>query len=502
MLDYIVSALNFRTFLVGLVSGLLVYWLIQKYKYKLPPGPFPLPLVGNMMQFKTDLLHEEIFEWSRKYGPVMSIYLGRTLAVVVNDINSAMEVLVKKGADFATRPHSPSIDVFTEGGKNIVFGQYGPTWKLHRKIASKALRQYMQGDALEERVHTAVKVIFDEMKQETKPFDPVNYINFIMGNILTGMCFGGSYKYNNRELNRMIEIDDEVFELFNGGGPLEDFIPALRYFWETKRMKKLKECFDEIIKILQSKYMEHVKTFDKNNIRDFADTLILARQEAENDPNEHDVDKLTDTHIVQTLADIFFAGIDTSRLSLRYAILHMVAYPDIQTKVQEEIDMVVGPDELPKLCHRPQLSYTEAVLHESMRLSSIIPTGVLHQTTCDTSVGGYDVPKGTTVMINHWALHHDPKAWKNVDDFIPERFLDKDRKLGPKPDSWLPFSAGRRVCLGEAVAKPELHLLFAALMQKFKWSIPEGTQVDLSPIGNSFALFPKPHALVVEERKH
>lgn len=501
MLDYIVSVLTFPTVVVGLLAGIVVYYMTQRYKYKLPPGPFPLPIVGNMMQFKTGQIHQEIYEMSKNYGPVMSIYMGNTHAVVVNDINSAMEVLIKKGSDFATRPHVPSIDLFTEGGRDIVFGQYGPTWKLHRRIAVKALRHYMQGDALEERLHTTINTIFDLMKQEKQPFDPEKYINFIMGNILTGICFGGSYEYMDKELNRILELEDELFEIFDSGGPAEDFIPGLKYFWETKKMKQLKVGVEELLTFFRTKYAEHVKKFDKNNIRDFADTLILARLEAENDPNETDVDKLTDTHIIQTLADIFFAGIDTSRLTLRYAILHMAVYPEIQSKVQDEIDSVVGLDELPKVRHRPQLSYTEAVLHESMRLSSVLPTGVLHQTTRDTSVGGFDVPKGSMAIINHWALHHDPKAWENVDDFIPERFLDKDGKLGPKPESWLPFSAGRRVCLGETVAKPELHLLFAALMQKFTWRIQEGTKVDLSPTGNMFVSYPRTHAFVVKERK-
>ena len=178
----------------------------------------------------------------------------------------------------------------------------------------------------------------------------------------------------------------------------------------------------------------------------------------------------------------------------------MVAFPDIQAKVQDEIDRVVDHGELPKLRHRPDLSYTEAVLHESMRFSVALPTAVPHTTTRDTTVGGYDVPKGTMVLINLWALHHDPKAWDNVEEFIPERFLDENGKLGPKPESWLPFSAGTRVCLGETVAKPELLLLFAALMQRFIWKIPEGGKVDLTPDGNMFSIYPKPHELLVEER--
>ena len=117
-----------------------------------------------------------------------------------------------------------------------------------------------------------------------------------------------------------------------------------------------------------------------------------------------------------------------------------------------------------------------------------------------SSSGGYNLPKGTNVLINHWALHHDPNKWENVSEFRPERYLENG-KLGPKPESWLPFSAGRRVCLGEIVAKPELLFIFACLMQRFRWSMPNGEKADLSPTGNMFKIEPKDHKLVIIDRK-
>ena len=105
------------------------------------------------------------------------------------------------------------------------------------------------------------------------------------------------------------------------------------------------------------------------------------------------------------------------------------------------------------------------------------------------------------VVVNYWALHHDPTKWERVEDFIPERYLDETGKLGPKPENWLPFSAGRRVCLGETVAKPELHLIFAYLLQQFTWQLPEGVKPDLSPMGSWFSLNSKPHKFIVKERK-
>ena len=103
-------------------------------------------------------------------------------------------------------------------------------------------------------------------------------------------------------------------------------------------------------------------------------------------------------------------------------------------------------------------------------------------------------------MINHWALHHDPQAWNDVDKFIPERFLDENGRLGPKPQNWLPFSAGKRVCLGEFVAKPELHLLFATLMQQFSWSTESGVNPDITPRGNTLLAVPAPFKVNVSRR--
>ncbi|XP_053403116.1 cytochrome P450 2D15-like [Mercenaria mercenaria] len=172
------------------------------------------------------------------------------------------------------------------------------------------------------------------------------------------------------------------------------------------------------------------------------------------------------------------AGIDTSRFTLSGAILHMVAFPDIQEKVQEEIDRVVGRDRLPGINDRPNFGYTEAVLHESMRLGTVVPLGLPHKTMGDTEVD----------------------AWDDVDRFIPERYLDENGKLGPKPKNWLPFSAGKRVCLGEFVAKPELHLIFACLMQRYKWRMISGKCPDLAQVGGANGLIYKPYKVVVEKR--
>ncbi|XP_060557494.1 steroid 17-alpha-hydroxylase/17,20 lyase-like isoform X2 [Ruditapes philippinarum] len=498
MLQFTVSGSVTSTCLVGLVVVLLAHWMIQKWKFNYPPGPPGLPLIGNALQLNGLIFHKQAFEWSKKYGPVITVRAGPTHMVIVNTIDTALEVLVQKSTDFAGRMLTPSLDLLTYGGKDIICSTYNSTWKIHRKIATKALRHYMQGEALQLRIHDAMETAFVEVDKVKGAFDPAEYINYIVGNILTGLCFGGKYNFQDKEVHYMLEKED-IFLHTIGFGSIEDFIPGLRYVYKSDITKFLEEFTKEVFDFYFSKKLQEAKeTFDKDNVRHFTDTLILARKEAEAEEGAN-VSVFTDEHLIQTLGDIFFAGIDTTRYTLKGAILHMVAFPDIQEKVQKEIDMVVGKDRLPGIDDRPNLSYTEAVLYESMRLSTVLPLGVQHMTICDTEVGGYKIPKGTEVCINHWALHNDPDAWEEVERFIPERYLDENGKLGPTPKSWLPFSAGKRVCLGEFVAKPELHLIFASLMQRFKWKMVSGKCPNMEQTG-SFALEYLPYKVIVEKR--
>ncbi|XP_076078827.1 steroid 17-alpha-hydroxylase/17,20 lyase-like [Mytilus galloprovincialis] len=317
-----------------------------------------------------------------------------------------------------------AVDRFTEGGKNIAFANNTPTWKLHRKIAGKALRQYMIGNHFEAVLHESMNKCLPLMLKETGVFNPENYIDLMVFNILNAVCFGKS-----------VYLDDPEF-----------------------------------------KFNEHDNTFNSDKIRDFTDSLILARKEAEREENEEVLSQLTNTHLRQTLMDIFNAGIDTSRITLFFAVRYMAGLPDIQSKVQEEIDRVVGKDRLPTV--------------KDKKISAL-------QNHFEVM---YDVPQDTVVMINHWALHRDPKYWKDVEKFDPTRYLDENGKLGMKPESWLPFSAGRRVSLGEVVAKPELHLIFATIMQRFKITLPEGTNSELKLGGSSSNTQPAPFQIIVEDR--
>ncbi|XP_033763834.1 steroid 17-alpha-hydroxylase/17,20 lyase-like [Pecten maximus] len=472
--------------LVGLGAGLTVYWLIKRNKYKLPPGPTPIPLVGNYSLMMERGLQEECVKLAEKYGPVFTIYMGPLRMVIVNTIEAATQVLVKAKADFADRMPTTFGDALSDNGKDIAFSQYTVSWKLHRKIAGTALRNYFRGGKLEEAIHGscshAIKA-FEEKKGE--PFVPHECIDLTVFNVMVALCFQNVYTFDDSRFKRLVDLDNELL-LNVGAGFVEDLLPILAKTWPTKRYARAMEILDEIFEFVNGELRNHKETFDEGNIRDFADALILARMEAENDEDTELLNQLTDVHLKQTMIDVFFAGIDTTRFTLQWFFLYLAANPEIQKKAQKEIDNAVGRDRLPGLADRPSMPYTEAVLHETMRIATVAPLGVPHAARVDAKLCGYDVPKGTAVVINHWALHNDARHWNDPKKFDPERFLDSDGNLAQKPVSWLPFSAGRRVCLGESIAKAELHVIAAIILQQFDLMLPQGVAADFSPEISSF----------------
>ncbi|XP_061194482.1 steroid 17-alpha-hydroxylase/17,20 lyase-like [Saccostrea echinata] len=493
-------SLNTQTILASLSIGLLVYYVIRRIRYRLPPGPWCIPLVGHYQIYSSVEIHKKVAELSKKYGPVVRLSFGYNTWIFLNENDVVIEALVKKKADFAGRPKFSSDDAFSDGGRDIVFSTYSPTWKLHRKIAGKALRHYLQGDLLENMIQDNMDKFLNKMAQEKEPFAFKNYVDLMVFHQLYTICFGEKRPIDDPEVKALLTLDEELIT-YLGAGFLEDLFPYLKDILPTAKWKKFLIMLDQLSDVLRAKYKEHVDTFEPGVNRDFIDSLLMARQEAKNEGDESALEKLDDRHLIQTISDIFLAGVDTTRFTMDWFIYFMTRFPELETKCQEEIDRVVG-SEHPSMKHRNNLDYTEACLFETLRLGGVAGLGVPHMTMCDSQVGGYDIPKGTTVIINHWALHHDPKFFKDPEKFDPYRYLDENGKMKPsRPDSWLPFSAGRRVCLGETVAKPELLLMCANLLQRFEIRLPIGVKPNpnFRQLGFGTELPPE-YKIIVRER--
>ncbi|XP_071084153.1 cytochrome P450 1A5-like isoform X1 [Haliotis cracherodii] len=487
-----------QTLVVGGVVGVIAHNLFKK-RYNLPPGPKGWPILGNILELQGGLLFRKFRDLSKTYGPVMKIMLGTRIAVVLSRIDVVTEALVTRQADFAGRTDICFVNVITEGGKDIANASYGPTWKLHRKIASKALRHYLRGDNLSRKVSQSLKTSTKLMRKEPGAFDPFPYLSLAISNVMTGMLFNKTSKDTDSEIYKTYVVNLDNFMKETADGFLEDVIPLL-HLCPTARFRRVIGIAGRMGEAVRIEVAAHRETFQKDEIRDFTDALILAQKEAEEENDPTLMSQITNTHMVHTITDLVVAGTDTTRNTLHWSLLTMALHPDIQKKVQAEVDSVIDPDLNVHVSDRDRLPYTEAVLHEVMRMRTVVPAGIPHSTLCDTTVGGYDVPKGTMVFINHDALHFDPEQWEDVNTFKPERFLDSEGKMGPKPESWLPFSAGRRVCLGETVAKPELHLFLAGILRVFTISLAPGTQHDFEPRSTGAQNTPGRYQIVAKSR--
>ncbi|PIK61725.1 putative steroid 17-alpha-hydroxylase/17,20 lyase [Apostichopus japonicus] len=492
--------------LVTITTALVGIWIWsqQKPTKDFPPGPKGWPLVGNII----DLARNEkpasvVFtEYAKEYGDIFSIRVGQRWTVVLNGAATIKEALLKKGVEFANRPTSYTGDLFSEGGRDIAFGQYSPSWKLHRKLAFSAFRKLATGDnkRFEKLVYSIVPGLTANLDSKlSEPFDPRPILASSIYNILTSLCFGKQYEFDSPELTRIMYLTKEANEIA-GSGLLADYIPIFKYV-PTPGQRKLEALFEEFLGFISQELEEHHEKYDGGEPKDFTEMLFQSRQEIK-DEGKEDMNLITETHIRQTVSDVFSAGTDTSIFTMHWCVGLMVQYPEVQAKVAEEVDRVVGRDRLPSLNDREELVYTTATLYEVMRYSTIAPLAVPHSTSTDVEFGGYTIPKDTWILVNIYSMHFDEKLWDEPKKFTPEHFLDESGKVRLHPEGFLPFSTGRRVCIGESVAKAELFLIFAWLCQHYKFSKPIGQEEKDFAEGNPQAIvnMMKDIEVVVEKR--
>ncbi|XP_062972027.1 cytochrome P450 2K6-like [Elgaria multicarinata webbii] len=235
---------------------------------------------------------------------------------------------------------------------------------------------------------------------------------------------------------------------------------------------------DEVTAFINATFKKHLRDLDANDRRSFIDSFLIRQQEEKNKTNSY----FHNENLLGVVSNLFAAGTETIATTLHWGLLLMMKYPEIQNNVQEEITKVVGSAQ-PRMEHRTKMPYTDAVIHEVQRFASIIPTNLPRTTVVDVTLKGYFVPKGTHIIPLLFSVLHDESQWEEPHKFYPEHFLDSEGKF-VKKDAFMPFSAGRRICVAETLTKMELFLFFTSLLQKFNFQPAPGTSkddLDLTP---------------------
>ncbi|XP_038623066.1 cytochrome P450 1A1-like [Tachyglossus aculeatus] len=473
----------------------LVFWIIASIGEKVPPGlksppgPWAWPLIGNTLELRKDP-HLTLTRMSQIYGDVMQVQIGTTPVLVLSGLGTIRQALVKQGEDFMGRPDLYSFHYIGDGESLAFSADSGEVWATRRKLAQNALKTFSLTSSpsssctyLEEHVSeeaTSLTGKFQELMKEKGRFDPYRYVVVSVANVICAMCFGKRYDHDDQELLSIVNLGNEFGEFAASGNPA-DFIPILRYL-PNHSLRNFKDLNKKMVDFLQKILMEHYRTFEKNQVRDITDSLIKHCQDKKLDENANI--QLSDKKIVNVVLDLFGAGFDTVTTSLSWSLMYLVKYPEIQKKIQKELDTVIGRDRRPQLSDRSLLPYTEAFILESFRHSSFLPFTIPHSTTRATSLNGYYIPKGRCVFVNQWQINHDPELWEDPSTFRPERFLtEKGTKINKAlSERVIMFGLGKRKCIGETIARWEVFLFLTTLLQQMEFSIQSGGKLDMSRI--------------------
>ncbi|NWV16254.1 CP1A4 protein, partial [Origma solitaria] len=472
----------------------LLQWLQQQQQpvpkgLRRPPGPRGLPIVGNALELRKDT-HLALARLGRRYGDVMEVRIGTRPVLVLSGLDTIRQALVKQGEDFMGRPDLPSFHYIANGQSMAFSPDSGEVWKARRKLAQSALKSFSVAPSLtssstcllEEHVSKEAEYLvskFLQLMEQEKRFDLNQYLVVSVANVICAMCFGKRYEHEDQELLGLVSLNNEFGEVAGSGHPA-DFIPLLRYL-PSRTMELFKDINRRFNAFVQKIVQEHYASFDKEHIRDITDSLIRHCQQKSGGEDAHV--QLSNEKIISIVNDLFGAGFDTVTTALSWSLMYVALYPDIQRKIQEELDRTIGRERRPRLSDRGSLPYTEAFILEMFRHSSFVPFTIPHSTTKATVLNGYYIPKDTCVFINQWQVNHDETLWKEPSAFKPERFLNPSGTELNRTESEkvLSFGLGKRRCVGETIGRWEIFLFLTTLLQQLHFSLRPGEPVDITP---------------------
>ncbi|XP_069500537.1 cytochrome P450 2F2-like isoform X1 [Ambystoma mexicanum] len=469
-----------------------ITWLIFTYarmlaeRRQLPPGPRPLPLIGNLLHVKLNDIVRSLMELHKKYGPVYTIYLGNKPCLVLCGYGAMKEALIDHADDFADRGVYPVFLSCTKG-QGIAFNN-GEKWKELRRFSLTTLRNFGMGKrSIEERIQEEAQFLVKEFKNtKMAPIEPTIYFSRTVSNIICSVVFGKRFQYDDQRLLDIVNSIGGNFQIMsNTWGTMYNIYPDIMNYLPGLH-QRIFTNFNKISKVILDGIKSHLRTHDPNCPRDYMDCFITKMTEEKNKPLPY----FNDMSMLMSIQNLLFGGTETVSTTLRYGFLILMKYPQITLKMQEEIDNVVGPNRSPSFDDRSKMPYTDAVIHEIQRFTDVIPLSLPRSVTRDITFRGYNIPKGTYVIPLLTSVHYDATMFKNPEVFDPQHFLD-DKGSFKKNDALMPFAAGKRVCPGESMAKMELFLYFTTILQNFTFKplvAPE--EIDLTPIGSGLGNVP------------
>ncbi|XP_072976430.1 flavonoid 3',5'-hydroxylase-like [Typha angustifolia] len=455
---------------------LLLHFLLRRLlrrRLPLPPGPYNFPILGALPLIGP-APHSGLASLAARYGPIMYLKMGTSRVVVASTPSAARAFLKTLDAQFANRPAVASARDITYEAQNMVFANYGPKWKLMRKLSSlhflgaKAIADWAPVRRAE------VGRMARAMHEASLRGDPVVVPEMLVCALanMVGMITVSKRVFDEQGEDSN-KYKDMIVELLTGVGLFDigDFVPAVAWMdlqGVQKKLRGIHERFDGMITKLLEKHAATAE--ERKGNPDFVD-IIMANREGE------DGETISDVNLKALIFDLFTAGTDTSSIIVEWAMAEMLKNPAILDQAQSEMDRVIGRDRRFEESDIPNLPYLQAICKEALRLHPSTPLSLPHFSFVECEVEGYRIPKNTRLLVNIWAIGRDPNAWEDPLEFQPERFLSgKGAKIDPLGNHFelIPFGAGRRICAGKLVGMVFVQYMLGTLVHSFNWRLADG----------------------------
>ncbi|XP_021847070.1 cytochrome P450 76AD1 [Spinacia oleracea] len=458
-------------------------------KKLLPPGPKPLPIIGNILEVG-EKPHQSFANLAKIHGPLISLRLGSVTTIVVSSAEVAKEMFLKKDYPLSNRTIPNSVTAGDHHKLTMSWLPVSPKWRNFRKITAVHLLSPQRLDTCQSLRHAKVQQLFQYVQECAEKGEAVDIGKAAFTtslNLLSKLFFSVELAYhkshNSQQFKELIwNIMEDI-----GKPNYADYFPILGCLDPSGIRRRLASNFDKLIAVFQGIITQRLSRSDSTT------TAATAPATATDDVLDilldlHKHNELSMGEINHLLVDIFDAGTDTTSSTFEWIMAELIRNPKMMKKAQEEIEHVLGKDKKIQESDFIKLPYLQAIIKETLRLHP--PTVFLlpRKADIDVELYGYIVPKDAQILVNLWAIGRDPQAWRKPEVFLPDRFLGSKIDVKGRDFGLLPFGAGRRICPGMNLAIRMLTLMLATLLQFFNWKLEEGMNPEDLDMDEKFGI--------------
>ncbi|KAL8058763.1 hypothetical protein ABFX02_03G042400 [Erythranthe guttata] len=477
-----------------ILSTIICLWIFlhlfgyyKRSSSKLPPGPFPLPIIGNLLLLGRNP-HRSLAKLSKTYGPLMYLKLGTVQTIVASSPEMAKEILQKHDQICSNRMVPDTAHVANHHTTALSWLPVGNKWRTLRKICKEhmfTVHKLQLSESLRQEKLQQLRDYLHECCSNTRVVD-IGEVAFVTSlNLISTTLFSIDFAhFDSDSAQEMKGTINGLMKIF-GTPNLADYFPILKWIDPQGLKRESKAYFGKMLAIFDQIISERLRSrvmssSDSPRKNDLLQVLLDLNQERDSNLSRDEIRHL--------LVVLILGGADTSADTVEWAMTELLKNPEIMSKAKDELRNVIGENKQVEESDISKLPYLRALIKETFRFHPVGPFLIPHKANANVEMNGYVVPKDAQILVNIWAMGRDPSIWSNADMFEPERFLDNKIDYKGHDFEFIPFGSGRRICPGMPLAHIMVHLMMASLIHNFEWKLDPGTKPEDLDLNEMFGL--------------